>query len=72
MRESVCVCEVQCVTHLGANTFQTMRCLLSIAAAQTEAKTCAHTHTHKTQTQGGGVRGEVCALTIRWKVSEFH
>lgn len=27
-------------TYFGAKTFHTIRCLLSIAAAQTEAKTC--------------------------------
>lgn len=27
-------------TYLGAKTFHTIRCLLRIAAAQTEAKTC--------------------------------
>lgn len=30
----------QSETHLGAKTFHTMRCLLRIAAAHTEAKTC--------------------------------
>lgn len=32
--------KIQSGTYLGAKTFHTIRCLLRIAAAQTEAKTC--------------------------------
>lgn len=45
--------------YFGAKTFQTMRCLLRMAAAHTEEKTCAHTHT---QISWPGVR--VRSLTV--------